>query len=212
MKIIVASENQEKIDGVRACFPDAEIITVDANSYIGDVAFDSGLFVGAFNRIKLGVLKDFGYEHKDWDMIIALQSGYVQKKDKYYITDVCAIQDKNGLLLSNGPMFEISSVLYKAPGKGVRLDELIDGKSKAKGVTTVLEYISNGLLNRTHATYLALTQTLNSGYVNLLRKDFDMSNQIKFTNQNTKTLNNRCCEIVEELKPFNDRENWLPEA
>lgn len=211
MRIIIASENKEKIEGIKRCFPKADIITVDANSYVGDTAFNSGLFVGAINRINMGVLKDFGFENKDWDLIIALQSGYVQKGDKYYITDACVIKDKEGYLFGNGPMFEISRVLYEASGKGVRLDKLIDEKSRTSGVTTVLEYISEGLLNREHATYLALCKALNSSYANLGRCEFDFSSKIKFTNNNTKHLNNRCCDEKEELRMFNDRENWLPE-
>ena len=211
MKIIVASENQEKIEGVKAYFPDAEIVTVDAKSYVGDVTFDSALFIGAINRIKFGTLKDFDFENKDWDLIVSLQSGYVHKGEKYYITDVCAVLDKNGLRLGNGPMFEISRVLYEAAGKGVILDKLIDSKSRECGVTTVLEYMSEGLLNRSHATYLALNQALSSDYSKQGRLEFDYSSKIKFTNKNTKALNNRCCEERQELKHYNDRENWLPE-
>lgn len=212
MKIIVASENREKFEGVKGLFPKAEIVTIDASPYIGDVAFDRNIFIGAVNRIRLGALKDFNYGEKDWDLIVALQSGYVRNGDNYYITDVCAVLDKNGLRVGNGPMFEISRVLYEAEGKGIRLDKLVDGQPNSSKATTVLEYMSEGVLNRPQATYLALNNALNSDYVDFGKMGFDYGSKIKFTNKNTKFLNNKCCEIREELKTYNDRENWLPEA
>lgn len=207
MKIIVASENQEKFEGVKNIFPNAEIIPVDANSYIGDVALNSGLVVGVLNRINLGVLRDHGFENEDWDLIIALQSGYVTDGKKNYITDVCAVMDKNGLLIANGPMFEISKIMYEAAGKGIKLDELVDGAPRSKGVTSVLEYISEGLLNRTQATMLALSEALKSNYVQSLgMHKFNFDSKIKFVNNNTKELNNRCCKEDSRLIYFTERD------
>ena len=55
MKIIVASENEKRINAIIEKFPHDEISQVITDSRIGDIAFDNGLFNGAYNKIKFGV-------------------------------------------------------------------------------------------------------------------------------------------------------------
>ena len=193
-RVIIATDNNDKMTGVRSIFPDSEIIKIKSRSNIGDgLAFDSALFIAVYNRIKNIVNSDV--EVNANDIIIAIQSGFCQNGDKYYATDVCAVYNENeGLRIGNGPMFEISRMVYDTANKGIYLHEFISDITKSNSTTSMLHFISEGVLNRAYVSQLALCEALQSKPVAIGEAKLDFSSTIKFQNDNTKLLEEKCFE------------------
>lgn len=195
MKVVIATENNEKIKGIKSIYKDAEIEVIKANSYIAGETFNSNLVLGAYNKIVKGALEDQGYSSKDWDYIISLQSGFCEKYGKSYITDVCMVFDGKNLRIGNGPMFEIPNEVFKTAYKGHVVSDLIGEISKGGAVSSILQYISQGVLDRPYATKLAVLKALNSEPTTLRDAQLDYSSIITFSNDNTKALVQKCYEL-----------------
>ena len=123
------------------------------------------------------------------------------ENDRYFITDVCAILDKNGYRVANGPMYEIPKVVYDAALKDNRILERINGIKKGDTVKSIIDYISEGSYNRAYATRVAVQRALNAPYSNNVNAKLDFSSVITFDNDNTRALERKC--FLESLEHFN---------
>ena len=200
MKIIVASESEKRIKAITEKFPNDEVCQVITDARIGDVAFDSGLFNGAYNKIKFGVLGNEQFKDDDWDMVISLQSGLVSSGKDYYFTEVCMVLDKNGLRVSNGPMIKISRNVYDSVGLGYDIYDLID--KKWDNTTSVISFLSEGILNRTKFTGRAVRSALNSEYKQISQIGYNFDSVLDCDNENTRRLDAKCAKIMRDYKLY----------
>lgn len=213
MNIVFASENKEKISGLKKVFPGASILTLKANSLVGPAANNTGLFNALYNKIELGVMPKLSEDDIDLtecDAIIALKSGYCKKiskkwgeSNRYFITDVCAIKDKVGYRVANGPMYEISKELYEAALKDNKILERIKELDKNDLENSIINYISEGLVTRSYATRVAVKKAIESPYIDFEDAQLDFSSIIKFENDKIKALERKCFEETLEYLPTN---------
>jgi len=203
MNIIFASENKEKLKGLKKIFNDqnTEILITNVRSNVGPAVNNDGLFIAVYNKINAVVdhLKEFDVSVDDWDSIITLKSGYCETiipntngQRRYFITDVCAILDKNGYRVANGPMYEITKNIYDTALEDNKILERIKVLRKNDIENSIIDYISEGLVSRSYATRIAIEKALNSNYVDISNARLDYSSIISFENQNTKALDKKC--------------------
>ena len=99
MKIIIATENNGKIEGAKQAFAEYfkefEIEGIKANSDVSEEPVNDEIYIGASNRIK-NVKKIAESQGKEADFYVSVESGITNKLGEWTILNIAVIEDKNG--------------------------------------------------------------------------------------------------------------------
>lgn len=99
MKIIIASNNKGKIEGVKLAFleyfEEFEIEPLKVNSDVSEQPVNDEIYEGASNRVKNArkIAKEKGI---DTDFYVAVESGITNKLGEWTILNIAVIEDKSG--------------------------------------------------------------------------------------------------------------------
>jgi len=99
MRILVASKNPVKIDGVRQAFSnyfdDFEILNFSVDSEVPGQPFNEQMIQGTDNRIK-NLMKINTEQNLNADFFVALESGIEKRGDRWFNMNSACVTDKNG--------------------------------------------------------------------------------------------------------------------
>lgn len=97
MKVIVASKNPGKIEGVKIAFAEYfkefEIEGIKADSDVSEQPVNDEIYKGASNRVK-NVRKIAEEQGKEADFYVAVESGITNKLGEWTILNIAVIEDK----------------------------------------------------------------------------------------------------------------------
>ena len=96
MKVLIATQNEGKIEGAKRAFSkfydNIEIIGIPADSEVGDQPVNEDIYTGAKNRVKN--LKIYAKEHDiSADYYISIESGIQNLLGDWMITNIAIIED-----------------------------------------------------------------------------------------------------------------------
>ncbi len=121
MKVLIATENNVKVEACKAAFEtyfeNVEVIDVFVPSEVGEMPLNDEIGMGTHNRIRN--LKKYAKENQlDIDYYVAVESGINNYFSSWMITSVAGIESKDGV------ESYATSPSYPIPGKYV--DEIIN--------------------------------------------------------------------------------------
>ncbi len=111
MIALIGSKNQGKIESAKKAlahyFENVEIIGVQVNSNVNEQPVNDEIYIGAKNRIEN--LKEYAKQNKiEADLYMAIESGINKLSCGWVISNIAAIEDKNGLeSYGTGPSFPV---------------------------------------------------------------------------------------------------------
>lgn len=173
MKIIIASQNQGKIEGAKKAFShyfsDITIDGISVPSNVNEQPVDNEIYIGAQNRIKN--LKKYCKENNiTADLFISVESGIVNFFNNWFITSI-AIIENNENLSSYG-----MSASFPVPDKYVQkiinsdlsqvMNEVFDKDDDRHNHGGGIQLLTKNVISRIdlneQAFIMALTKFLNS--------------------------------------------------
>ncbi len=171
MKILVASKNEGKIEGVKLAlahyFGDFEIIAIEVNSDVSPQPFDEAIYQGASNRVDNLIIYAQAHQLKV-DYYVAIEAGITDLLGNYCSISVAVIKDNEGNEgFGTSPGYKIPRQYIEK----IKQSELSTVMSKVfndhniRVNNGVIHHLSRGLINRVElnkqATIMALTTFLN---------------------------------------------------
>ena len=171
MKILIGTKNPGKIEGARRSldnyFDNYEIEGVKVPSMVAEQPVGNDTYIGASNRVQ-NLVKYAKENNIDADFYIAVESGLVNHFDKWFITNVAVIQDRNGYeSVGTSASFPVPEKYVKSIIQntlGTVMDEIFskhDLRSSTGGIGILThDFITRIDLN-TQAFTMALTQFVN---------------------------------------------------
>ena len=174
MKVLIATQNKGKVEGVKRAFEkffeDVEVIGISVSSDVSEQPVNEETWNGAKNRVKN--LKSIANENNiDADYFVAIESGMMNSLGSWMIVNIAVIEDKNGLeSISSSPGFPVPERLVekiKEIGLGQVMDNHFnesDLRSRGGGI----QLLTQGVVSRIDLTELAfemaLTKFVNGEY------------------------------------------------
>lgn len=112
MKLIIATQNQGKIEGAKKAFErffeDIEIVGISAESEVGEQPVNIETYLGAKNRVK-NLKKHCLQNGIKADLFLAVESGIANVLGEWMITNIAVIEDSSNKFSSFGtsPSFPV---------------------------------------------------------------------------------------------------------
>lgn len=163
MRIIIATNNPQKLQGIKNAFEryfpsnELELCSVQVDSKVPSQPCNEDVFKGAENRIKA-----IRRNAENWDFLVSCEGGIIEQYGKWYNVQVIRVEHKDGRIgmgLSQG--FQIPSK-YVDEVKQTSLAMVLEKVFKGKGGLSVL---TKGVYNRQRliedGTVMALTRIIN---------------------------------------------------
>ena len=171
MKVIVATKNPGKIEGVKNAFSnyftDLEVVGIPASSDVSDEPVNEEIYVGAKNRVKN--LKKYCLENNiEGDMFVSIESGITNQLGRWMIVNIAVIEDDKD--------FESYGISPGFPVPGKYVDDIIktelgtvmdrifsseDLRSSYGGISLLTHDVISRIDLTEHAFVMALTTYIN---------------------------------------------------
>lgn len=99
MKILIATKNPGKVEGVKEAFAEYfdefEIESISASSDVSEEPVNDEIYIGASNRVK-NLKKIANEQGKEADYYVAVESGITNQLGKWVILSIAVIEDRSG--------------------------------------------------------------------------------------------------------------------
>jgi len=164
VKVAVGSTNKVKVDAVRNIFTQAfglvEVQAVETEQSVGRQPLEVKTIEGAIQRARQAI------QLADADIGVGVEAGLFYNKtlDKYLDIQYCAIVDSSGrMTVGHGPGFEYPPEVVEAVLAGATVGDTmsdITGIERIGHTTGSIGYLSDGLIDRTSLTEIAVLMAL----------------------------------------------------
>jgi len=164
IRVAVGSTNKVKVDAVRNIFMQAfglvEVVSIEPDKSVSNQPMEDGTFLGAVQRARSAL------EKANTDFGVGVEAGLFYNKSlkKYLDIQYCAILDSAGkMTVGHGPGFEYPPDVIKAVLEGGTVG---DTMSKITEIEKIghkmgsIGYLSNGMIDRTSLTEIAVLMAL----------------------------------------------------
>ncbi len=164
IKVAVGSTNKVKVDAVRNIFMQAfglvEVVSVEPSKTVSSQPLEEGTVEGAIQRAKSALDKseaDFG---------VGIEAGlfYNEQLKKYLDIQYCAVLDSSGkMTVGHGPGFEYPPEVVKSVLEGGTVGDTMSRITEIEKIghkMGSIGYLSNGMIDRTSLTEIAVLMAL----------------------------------------------------
>lgn len=172
MKVIIATKNPGKIEGVKKAFShyynDLEVIGIPANSDVSEEPVNEETYQGAKNRVTN--LKKYCSENNiEADLFVAIESGITNQLGRWMIINIAVIEDNNNFeSYGTSPGFPVPDKYVNEiieTDLGQVMDKIFDKEDLHSGRGGI-SLLSNNIISRIDLTEYAFVMALTK-YINL---------------------------------------------
>ena len=174
MKILIATQNKGKVEGVKRAFEkffeNVEIVGISASSDVPEQPVNEETWQGAKNRVKN--LRQYAKENQiESEFFVSIESGMMNSLGSWMIVNIAVVEDKTGIeSVSCSPGFPVPERLVekiKEIGLGQVMDSHFyesDLRSRGGGIQLLTHDVVSRIDLTELAFEMALTKFINGEY------------------------------------------------